>query len=93
MYQPTDERTTDADRTYARTDDETATEAIVTAVADATDQSPLEIRPLGEIIDTDAIDALLDGNDDGESFVALSFEYGGKRVYATASEVEVDDII
>ena len=92
MYQPTDEQSTDSNRTYTRTGDETATEAIVTVVADATNQSPLDIRPLGEVVDTDAVNTILDGTDD-ESFVGISFEYAGKRVYATSSEVTIDEII
>ncbi len=39
---------------------------------------PLELPPLGETVDTDALETLLDS----ETHVAVTFEYAGHRVHA-----------
>jgi hypothetical protein len=55
--------------------------AVVEAVAAATDRDPLELPPLSEVIDPDALEGLLDpdaGVDDAKSnLVQVSFEYAG----------------
>lgn len=55
---------------------DSVTETIVCAVADAEDASPLELRPLAEVIDADALEALVRGG--GE--VSVEFSYHGYRV-------------
>jgi hypothetical protein len=54
--------------------------ALVEAVADATDRDPLELPPLSEVIDPDALNGLLrpdpGSNEDGNT-VQVSFEYAG----------------
>lgn len=64
------------------------TEAIVNAVADAEDVSPLELQPLATVIDPDALDkAIRSGN-----AVSVEFTYCGYLVgvssdgYVTLSE-------
>lgn len=93
MYNSTDDHDTGSDRTYRRTGDETATEDILMAVADATDQSPLDMRPLAQVIDADAVNSILDEHENVQSTVSLSFEYCGKQVYVTPTEVQVEDVI
>lgn len=67
---------------------DSVTEAVVCAVADAEDASPLELRPLAEVIDTDALDELVRG--DGE--VSVEFAYHGYRVSVSgAGRITVND--
>lgn len=60
-------------------DENRATEAVVSAVADAKGVSPLELRPLAEVIDPDALDALFAGSRDG----SVVFTYHGFRVHVS----------
>lgn len=71
-------------------------EAVYTAVAVATGQSPLDIDPLAGVIDPDALDAMLDAGDrpsspgSTPSGVTVSFDYCGCRVTVTRRAVRVD---
>lgn len=56
---------------------ESVTEAIVEAVAEAEDVSPLELEPLAAVVDPDALNALFQG--DG-SDMSLEFDYRGFSV-------------
>jgi hypothetical protein len=51
MSQLSDSTQNEVDHTYERHSNETPSEAVIAAVAEATDQSPLEIEPLAEVID------------------------------------------
>jgi hypothetical protein len=53
--------------------------AVVQAVAVATDSAVSELEPLGNAVDPDALDGLVDRDCDG-SPVEVSFEYGGTEV-------------
>jgi len=84
----------DADRTETESQfdhrpGETPTGVVVTAVAEATGQSPLEMRPLGEVVDTDALNRLFGSSRDSRSSVTVSFEYCGQHVTMTANDVAV----
>lgn len=57
--------------------DDKATEAVVSAVADAEGVSPLELRPLASVIDPDALNTLLRGNRGDRT---IEFTYHGYRV-------------
>ena len=68
--------------------DETPVEAVVAAIAETTGQSPLAMTPLGEVVDTDALNMLFD--DDGRSSsVTVDFDYSGHRVSVTSDGVRV----
>lgn len=55
---------------------EPVAERIVQAVADSTDDDALELPPLYDTIDPEALDALVTRISDGE----VSFNYAGQRV-------------
>jgi len=75
---------TETSRSYD--DDETPVGAIVAAVAEATGDSALEIDPLGDRVDTDALNALLDS---ASSSAAVTFDYCGQQVTVTPDSVEM----
>lgn len=80
---------------------ETATEAVITAVAEATDRSPLDMDPLVGVVDPDALNTVLDGNgsdpphefepgtDPEDAPVAVVLDYANHRVLVTPDEVRV----
>lgn len=74
---------------YNPRDQETPSEAVIAAVADATDQSPRDLESLFETVDPDALDALVDWND-GESTVSVSFVYVGYDVTVDSDGVKLD---
>ncbi|MFB6166293.1 MAG: HalOD1 output domain-containing protein [Haloarculaceae archaeon] len=55
----------------------TASEAVVTAVADAEGVDPTDLEPLFDVVDPDALDALFAG---GDASVELTFNYAGYAV-------------
>ncbi|WP_254864390.1 HalOD1 output domain-containing protein [Halovivax gelatinilyticus] len=57
------------------------TMAITDAVADATDSEPLELTPLYEAIDPDALGALFAGRE--STGKEITFTYEGRRVTVT----------
>lgn len=67
----------DADAYTATYDQQSTTPsvAVVGAVADALDADPLELGPLFETVDADALDALLQGG--GGGAVEVSFAFAG----------------
>jgi hypothetical protein len=67
--------------------DETHSEGVYNVVAMAKDCSPLELPPLAETIDPDALDALLAG-----STARISFRYCGYEVVATGDEIQVQTV-
>lgn len=74
--------------TYERRSSQTASEAVIAAVSEATDQSPLEMIPLAEVVDPDAVDGLVT-RDDGATAVSVAFDYCGRHVTVTPDEVQV----
>ena len=54
-------------------------ESVVMAVAEANDVSPIDLRPLNDVIDPDALDSLFQTGTTGE----LTFEYEGHHVVVT----------
>jgi hypothetical protein len=77
--QPTHRRALDADERPSR--------GVYTAVAEARDCSPLDLSPLADAVDPDALDALLTGDDPTD---AVAFEYCGYEVRVTPVEVRVE---
>ena len=65
---------------------ESPSEAVCSAVAATKGCSPMDIRPLGAIIDPDALDTLLTG---GPKTTEVSFRYCGYNVTVTARHVAV----
>lgn len=60
--------------------------AVVQAVAAVSDQDPLEMDPLYDAIDTDALNALCATGDGERSGVTISFPYNGYQVSVTSNE-------
>ena len=68
----------------------TITEAVVRAVAEAEDVSPLDLQPLATVIDPDALEALVR---DGWGNVTIEFTYQGYQVCVDGDEqVTVSDL-
>jgi len=56
-------------------------EVIVFTIAEVADEDPTALRPLGEVIDPDALDAIFGRSTDTDDAAAhLSFEYEGYDV-------------
>lgn len=73
-------------RRYALDAGEPPSRGVYTAVAETRGCSPLDIPPLAETIDPDALDALLTGDNSTD---AVAFEYCGYEVQVTPGEVRV----
>jgi hypothetical protein len=69
-------------------DNESATEAVVLAVAEATDADPLDLDPLYDCVDPDALDDLFESGDDGTARLSgsFTFEYEGCDVAVHADQ-------
>lgn len=62
-------------------DAESASDAVIEAVATAAGDDPLEIEPLYSVVDPDALDALLNRTDrDREGNVSVTFPFHGYEV-------------
>lgn len=70
--------------------DASPAESVIAAVAEVTGQSPLEMEPLAEVIDPDALDSLFDSTDDRSASTTVTFGYCGLQVTMTADSVQVD---
>lgn len=71
------------------TDDDPPSRATYLAVSRATGRDPLDLPPLAECVDTDALDSLT-GLSDAADDVETTFEYAGCIVTVTGEEVRVD---
>ena len=89
MSQPFNSTESEPDYRYEQHPDEPPSAAVIAAVAEATDQSPLEMKPLAEVIDPNALDALLI-TDNKPPSMAFTFEYCENQVTVTPSEVRID---
>ena len=63
-------------------DDEVTSQAVVTAVAEETGTDPMELDPLFNAVDSDALNALLRSHDAGidSSLLEVEFTYAGCEV-------------
>lgn len=75
------------DHTYRPAPDEPYVQAICNAVATVTDRSMLDLEPLAETVDPDAMRGLLDDSDDPHR--SFRFTYEGCTVVVTPDEVRV----
>lgn len=64
---------------------ERPSETVVRAVAATEDCDPLEVDPLQESIDTDALDALVTSDGDGAHDVTVTFPYEGYGILVESS--------
>ncbi len=62
--------------------------AVVTSIADEVGVEPVDLQPLAESIDPEAIDRLFPA--DGDETTVLSFSHAGVDVTITADGVSVD---
>lgn len=90
MPQPTDTTESRSDRVIERRPAETPSTAVIEAVAELLDQSPVEMKPLSEAVDPVALDALLTPVDGNASSVTATFDYCGCHVLVTPSEIHID---
>jgi hypothetical protein len=74
------------DRPYTLAEDEAPSRAVYSAVAAAERRSPLDLTPLAEATDPDALDAFLDGSG---GTGRISFGYCGYDVTVTPTEVRL----
>ena len=56
-------------------DDEVTSQAVVTAVAEETDTDPMELDPLYNVIDSDALNTLLSSHEPGADGALLEVEF------------------
>jgi Halobacterial output domain 1 len=73
---------------YSMDADETACEAVCRAVATVEDCSVLELAPIGEVIDTDSLDALFSPSHRDERY-HLTLRYAGYEVVLHGDEITV----
>lgn len=90
MSPPRDSAETGGNQMSKLNTDETPSLSIVTAVAEATNQSPVEMEPLTGRIDPDALDKVLSTSGHKESSVTIAFEYCGCQVTVTPGDVRID---
>lgn len=76
------------DQRYTLDADEPPSEGVYSVVAVMEDCSALDLPPLAETIDPDALDSLLKGNSGSEE---VSFHYCGYEVTATSDEIRVQE--
>ncbi|MFU8869619.1 HalOD1 output domain-containing protein [Natronococcus sp.] len=66
--------------------------SLIERLADETDRSPLELPPLNETVDVDALDRLLETDDPERSWPTVVFRYANYRVRITANgTIELSD--
>jgi len=88
MNDPSDDDADTATGTRFRYDWSTADQpsvAVVESVAEATDQGPTDLRPLADVVDTDALDRLLTRNAGDASLVHTTFQYESVTVTVDSS--------
>lgn len=73
---------------YTLDEDETPSRGVYTVVAAVENCSPLDLTPLAEATDPDALDTLLEGDSEREQ---VSFQYCGYDVTVTPTEVRVKE--
>ena len=73
------------DTVRTTSEDETVSETVIAAVADAKGVSPLDLDPLYDSIDPDALDQLFDHAGGGSSITRLSFEMADCEVHVRAN--------
>ncbi|MDS0280657.1 HalOD1 output domain-containing protein [Haloarcula onubensis] len=64
---------------------ESPTLAVVRAIAAVENEEPMSLRPLGDVIDSEALDAVVDG----EGATDVEFTYAGHRVVVCDETVEI----
>jgi len=69
---------------------ENVTNVVIRAVADKTNREPVDLEPLGDTIDADAVDALF-ANSSGNNLDSLTLHYEGCRVTIDFEAVTVED--
>lgn len=77
---------TEAGYRFRTEPDENVSTAVVEAVAAVTDTSPMELEPLAESIDPDALDRLF--GDSGRR-LTVEFAYAGCAIVATGSTLQI----
>lgn len=74
---------------YERPPNEPVSRGITAAMSRFTGRSPLDLEPLAEAVDPDAIDAVVDRPAGGDAAVTVSFDYAGLEVTVTPTEIRL----
>ena len=69
---------------------ENVTNVVIRAVADKTDSAVVDLQPLGDSVDADALDALF-ANSSADVVESLTLHYEGCRVTIDGEAVTVED--
>lgn len=88
MTDQSEEHQHDWDLVYDRNGTESASMSVLSAVSAALGRPPLEMAPLTDAADPDALDALF--SDDDTSALRIVFDYCGCRVAVTPLTVAVE---
>lgn len=75
---------------YRRTPGETVSSTVIEAMADLTGYAPLDLVPLGSVVDVEVLDRLATTSTDRPADVTVTFEYCDHRVTVTPTEVRID---
>ena len=67
-------------KTESTHSDRVVTERVVHAVAEARDVDPLELPPLYDVLDPDALNALVTKPTAGDELITVSFTYTDRRI-------------
>lgn len=74
---------------YEHQTEETPIMAVISAVSDATDQSPIDMEPIADVIDPDAVDALIDTDPNTRSPVTITFPYQEYEIAVSSEEIRL----
>ena len=76
--------------TYPLSSDELPSEAVLKAISIATDRSVLEMDPLYDAVDPDALDVVLRDRNADDRRPRVSFIYAGCRVNVESGKIHVE---
>ena len=77
---------------YPCGEDDAASQTVIAAVAEASDRDPIELDPLYEYIELDALDTLFhsySSDEEDQDEVYLEFTYTTYRVAVTANHIHI----
>lgn len=69
---------------------ETPSEVVVNAVAEVTNRSPIELQPIAEVIDPDALNKYISWPSGTDNPVTATFDYAGCQVLVTPTEIRIE---
>lgn len=73
--------------------DQTCIEAIVYAVADRKEVDPTDLPPLADVINTDALDALVNRESEPSQPIDITFPYAGYQITVSSDETATITVV